>query len=141
MVTGHVPVAPSGDTSYQPVTAVLDEAAAAQRLAGDLGALALVFVVGDDWLRGGDGPAAGEIDMEEAEGWLAAGTRLAPELRAAVRFLRAGGQLAVVTTPAHAAAALGGSDRSQTLWIQPRVAPTPPVRSPGARRLALISSV
>lgn len=111
VVTGHVPVVPNGD-SYQPVTAVLDEAAAAQRLAGDLGATALIFVVGD-----GDAPVAGEIDMVEAEGWLAADHVLAAELRAAVRFLRAGGQLAVITTASHVAAALDGSDGSETLRI------------------------
>ena len=103
VVTGHVPVVPGGDT-YEGVTAILDEAAAAQRLAGDLGAPVLMFVVGD-----GDSPAAGEIDMVEAERRLAAEPGLAPELRAAVRFLRAGGQLAVITTALHVADALDGA--------------------------------
>lgn len=103
VVTGHVPVVPWGDT-YQGVTAILDEAAAAQRLAGDLGAPVLVFVVGD-----GDSPAAGEIDMGEAERRLAAEPSLASELRAAVRFLRAGGQLAVITTARHVAEAIDGT--------------------------------
>ena len=111
VVTGHVPVVPRRDT-YQGVTAMLDEAAAAQRLAGDLGAPVLIFVVGDS-----DSPAPGEIDMVEAEGRLAANPGLAPELGAAVRFLRAGGQLAVITTPHHIAAALDRSDGSQTLRI------------------------
>ena len=104
VVTGHVPVVPDGDT-YRGVTAILDEAAAAQRLAGDLGVPVLVFVVGD-----GDSPAAGEIDMVEAEARLAADPALAPELRAAVRFLRAGGQLAVITTALHVADAVGGTN-------------------------------
>ena len=136
VVTGHVPVAPSGDT-YQPVEAVLDDAAAAQRLACDLGALALVFVVDDDWLRVGDGPAAGEIDVVEVEGWLAAEPRVAPELRAAVRFLRAGGQLAVdhVGPPA---AAVDGSDRSRTLRIH-RELPRGAVRGSGTRRRVVLS--
>ena len=114
VVTGHVPVVPCGNT-YQQVTAILDEAAAAQRLAGDLGAPELIFVVGDD-----ESPAAGEIDVVEAEARLAAEPGLAPELRAAVRFLRAGGQLAVITTAPHIAAALDGSDDaavSETLRI------------------------
>jgi carbamate kinase len=111
VVTGHVPVVPSGD-AYQPVTAVLDEAAAAQRLAADLGATVLIFVVGE-----GDTPAAGEIDIVEAEGLLAADHVLAAELRAAVRFLRAGGQLAVMTTASHVGAALDGSDCSEMLRI------------------------
>jgi carbamate kinase len=105
-VTGNVPVVPRRDT-YQGVTAMLDEAAAAQRLAGDLGAPVLIFVVGD-----GDSPAPAEIDMVEAEGRLAAEPELAPELGAAVRFLRAGGQLAVITTAHHIATALDGSDDS-----------------------------
>lgn len=111
VVTGHVPVVPCGNT-YQEVTAILDEAAAAQRLAGDLGAPILVFVVGE-----GDSPAVGEIDMVEAEGRLAAEPGLAPELRAAARFLRAGGELAVITTAPHIAVALDGSDGSPTLRI------------------------
>jgi carbamate kinase len=116
VVTGHVPVVPCGET-YRSVAAVLDEPAAAQRLAGDLGALALVFVVGDDGLQPGKGPAPGEIDVTEAESWAAAEPRLASELRAAVRFVRAGGQLAVVTTAAHLAAALDGSDGGRALRI------------------------
>jgi carbamate kinase len=121
VVTGHVPVVPCGVArgsggvprdEYQEVTAILDEAAAAQRLAGDLGAPELIFVVGDDV-----SPAVGEIDIVEAEARLAAEPGLAPELRAAVRFLRAGGQLAVLTTAPHVAAALDGSDDSRTLRI------------------------
>jgi hypothetical protein len=108
VVSRHVPVVPCGD-AYQPVTAVLDEAASAQRMAGDLGALALIFVVGDEGPRLGDSPAFGEIDVVEAERRLAADLHFAAELRAAVRFLRAGGELAVITTPSHAAAALDGS--------------------------------
>jgi hypothetical protein len=120
VVSGHVPVVPCGET-YQPVSAVLDEAAAAQRLAGDLGALTLVFLVDEE--RGlGDLPAAGEIDADEAEGWLAAGPSLAPELRAAVRFLRAGGELALVTAPSRAVAALEGSPEGPTLRIHRELA-------------------
>jgi carbamate kinase len=109
VVADQTPVVPSGDgVEYGRVSAVLDDAAAAQRLAGDLGALALVFLVGDEeaWL--GAKPAAGDIDMVEAERRLATDPPLAAELRAAVRFLRAGGEVAVITAPAHAAAALDG---------------------------------
>jgi hypothetical protein len=109
VVTGHVPVVPRGDT-YDGVTAILDEAAAAQRLAGDLGAPVLIFVVGE-------GPPAGQIDIVEAERRLAAEPALAPELRAAVRFLRAGGQLAVITTALHVADAVDGPDSASTLRI------------------------
>jgi len=123
VVTGHVPVVPQGDT-YHGVTAILDEAAAAQRLAGDLGAPVLIFVVGDD-----EGPAAGEIDIVEAERRLAAEPVLAPELRAAVRFLRAGGQLALITTALHVADAVDGThdpDGAPTLRILSKL---PRVRS------------
>ena len=121
VVSGHVPVVPSGD-GYQPVRAVLDEAAAAQRLAGDLGALALIFVVADDQLQLADNRAAGEINVDEAEG-LAADSTLAPELRAAVRFLRAGGELAAITTPSQMVAALDGSgDGTRTVRIHRELA-------------------
>jgi len=116
VVTDHVPVVPSGST-YQPVTAVLDEAAAAARLAGDLGAAVLVFVVGDDVVGLGERPAVGEIDMVEAESWLAEEPGFAPELRAALQFLRASGQLAVVTTARDVVAALDGSGGSGVLRI------------------------
>lgn len=108
VVAGSEPVVPYGDT-YRRMTAVLDDAAVAQRLAGDIGALTLVFIVDDDGLSLGDGSAPAEIDMAEAELRLTVEPRLVPELRAAVRFLRAGGELAVITTPAHAAAALDGT--------------------------------
>jgi carbamate kinase len=121
VVCGHVPVVPSGD-AYQPVSAVLDNAAAAQRLAGDLGALTLIFVVPDDDLRLADSQAAGEINVDEAE-LLAADSTLGPELRAAVRFLRAGGELAVITTPSEAAASLDAAgDDSRTLRIHRELA-------------------
>jgi carbamate kinase len=132
VVTGHVPVVPCGG-AYEEATAILDEAAAAQRLAGDLGAPVLIFVVGDG---DGDGAAGGEIDVVEAEGRLAAEPGLA-ELRAAVRFLRAGGELAVITTAPHIAAALDGpvgSPGSGTLRIHrhlARVRPEAPALAAG----------
>jgi len=117
VVAGSEPVVPFGDT-YRRVTAVLDDAAVAQRLAGDIGALTLIFIVDDDRLALVDGPAAGEIDLAEAERRLADGPPLGSELRAAVRFLRAGGALAVITTPAYATAALDGTaEASQMLRI------------------------
>jgi hypothetical protein len=104
VVAGLVPVVPHGPV-YRPVTAMLDGAAAARRLAGDLGAGVLVFVTGD-----GGPPFEGDVDHREAEQALdgdapSATVPCAAVLRAAVRFLRAGGQLAVMTT----AAALPGA--------------------------------
>ena len=117
VVANCEPVVPQGDT-YQLVTAVLDPAATAQRLAGDIGAMTLIFIVTDDGLGLADGPRHGDIDVAEAERRLSTETDLGAELRAAVRFVRAGGELAVLTTPAHAAAALdGAADGSQMLRI------------------------
>ena len=121
VVTGSEPVVPYDDT-YRRVTAVLDDAAVAQRLAGDIGALSLIFIVVDDSLSLVDGAAVGEIDLAEAERRLADGSPLGSELRAAVRFLRAGGELAVITAPAYAAAALDGADASETLRIHRHLA-------------------
>jgi hypothetical protein len=98
------------------VAAALDGAAAAQRLAGDLGAAVLVFVAGDDRPLLADGPTVGELDLAGAERHLAGPggsgvspeevARFAAELRAAVRFLRSGGDLAAIATPAFLAVAL-----------------------------------
>ena len=45
------------------------------------------------------GPPSAEIDVVEAERRLAGEPCFAAELRAAVRFLRAGGELALLTAP------------------------------------------
>ena len=96
----------------------LDEAAFAQRLAGDLGAAVLVFVAGDDGPLLADGPPVGELDLAGAERHLAGRggsgvspeemARFAAELRAAVRFLRSGGDLVAIATPAFLPIALDG---------------------------------
>jgi len=99
----QVPVVPNGSI-YGPIAATLDRAACARRLAGDLGAGVLVFVTGDD-----GPPNAGDVDHREAERWLEDDPSGAGELRAAVRFLRAGGELAVITTAPLVPAALSGS--------------------------------
>jgi hypothetical protein len=104
VVTAAVPVVPDGD-AYRPVAADLDPAASAQRLAGDLGAGVLAFVTaaGDVLFP------AGEIDVVEAERLVAAGAPFAAELSASARFVRAGGELAIMTPPECLAAALDGS--------------------------------
>lgn len=105
VATGVHPVVPSGG-DYRPVAAALDEAASAQRLAGDLGASALVFVSDDEApLLAVDRPA-GAIDAVEAERRLAGDPALASALRASARFVRAGGELAAITTPAALSTAL-----------------------------------
>jgi hypothetical protein len=101
VVTDRVPVVPHGE-SYRPVVVDLDPAATARRLAGDLGAGVLAFVT-----AGETGPEfAGEIDADEAQRRAAGGWPLAAELAAAARFVRAGGELALVTPPERLALAL-----------------------------------
>jgi hypothetical protein len=99
----QVPVVPNGSI-YKPIAATLDSAACARRLAGDLGAGVLVFVTGDD-----GPPFVGDIDHREAERSLDGDPSGAAELRAAVPFLRAGGELVVITTAALVPAALSPS--------------------------------
>jgi hypothetical protein len=103
VVMAAIPVVPNGD-AYRPVAVALDPAASAQRLAGDLGAGVLAFVTAAGVVR-----SAGEIDVVEAERLAAAGAPLAAELAAAARFVRAGGELAIMTPPECLAAALESS--------------------------------
>lgn len=122
VTAGHVPVVPFRD-DYRRVAAALDEAASAQRLAGDLGASVLVFVAGDDRFPPAGGPPVGDIDLMEVERRLTGDPLCAPELRAAARFIRAGGELAAITTPAQLAVALDGpGDGLHTVRIHRRVA-------------------
>ena len=122
VATGALPVVPSGD-HYRPVSAALDEAASAQRLAGDIGASALVFVSADGASLLTVDQAAGEIDAVEAER-LTGDLGLTSELRASARFVRAGGELAVITTPASLSTALDGppADRAGLLHIRRELA-------------------
>jgi len=137
VVTGHVPVVPDGD-DYRPVEAALDGAAAAQRLANDLGAPALVFVGGQ-----GDLPPAESIDLLEAERRIAAGAGSAPELKAAARFVAAGGEVAAVTPGAAIVAALDdAAEPPSTLRVYRRaVQPTPRMTMAKIRATAPIRSI
>jgi hypothetical protein len=103
VVADQRPVVPHGP-SYRAQTATLDLAACGRRLAGDLGAGLLVFVTGDD-----GPPRIGDVDIREAEGHLAWDEPYAAELVAATRFLRAGGELALLTTAADVPAALSAT--------------------------------
>ncbi|HYT38107.1 MAG TPA: hypothetical protein VEN99_01280 [Acidimicrobiia bacterium] len=108
VVAGQIPVVPNG-ANYRAVAVAVDDAASARRLAGDLGAEVLVFVAGDNGAVPAGPAGVGEIDVNEAERRLAEEPRFAPELRAAVRFLRAGGELAVIVTAAGLPGALDGA--------------------------------
>lgn len=113
---GGVPVVPAGD-GYRGVDAVIDKDYAAERLASGLGARALVLVTGVESVLLNYGTpgqrAIEEIHVAEAERHLADGQfpegSMAPKMRAAIRFLRGGGDVAVITTPALVHASLEGT--------------------------------
>lgn len=139
VVADQIPVVPhhsaraadgGPETGYQPASATLDRAACARRVAGDLGAGVLAFVTGDG------PPLAGDIDHAAAERVLEADSPWSAELLAAVRFLRAGGVLTVMTTPeglpaalASTAAAPAGTLRVHRTLARPR--PEAPVLAAG----------
>jgi carbamate kinase len=118
---GHVVVADGGGgvpvtQGVRPVgvDAVIDKDHAAAELALQVGAEALVLVTAVDAVMTDFGTEAerrlGCIDVAEAERHLAAGQfpagSMRPKMAAAVRFVRGGGGLAVVTTAELAAATL-----------------------------------
>jgi carbamate kinase len=112
---GGVPVVVDG-AGYRGVDAVIDKDAAAQRLATELGAAALVLVtdvprVVLDHGTGHERPIAamtvGEAVAHAADGQFPEGS-MGPKVRAAVRFLQAGGRTAVITNAALMAASLAG---------------------------------
>jgi len=117
---GGVPVVP-GDTGLRGVEAVIDKDYVAGQLAGALGAQALVFVTdvprlmidfGDPTER-----ALAEIDVEAAERYQQDGQfppgSMGPKVDAATRFLRAGGDVAVISTAALAAVTLDSTDAGE----------------------------
>ncbi|MGH7746462.1 MAG: carbamate kinase [Candidatus Dormibacteria bacterium] len=97
----------SGPDGYRGVDAVIDKDYAAQRLATSLEAEALVLVTGVEAVMLDFGTpaqrAVEEMSLEEAERHLGEGQfppgSMGPKMRAATRFLRAGGRVAVITTP------------------------------------------
>jgi len=113
---GGIPVVASGPT-YHGIEAVIDKDYAAQHLASSLEAQALVLVTSVEsvLLDYGtpDQRAIEEMSLEDAEHHLTAGQfpegSMAPKVRAATRFLRAGGEVAVITTPALVYASLEGT--------------------------------
>ncbi|MFC5996318.1 carbamate kinase [Pseudonocardia hispaniensis] len=110
---GGVPVVDDGH-GYTGVDAVVDKDYAAQQLATQLGAEALVLVTGVAHVALDFGTprqrTITEIDVDEAERHLHDGQfpegSMGPKVRAAIRFLRKGGRTVVITTPEYAAAAL-----------------------------------
>jgi carbamate kinase len=113
---GGVPVVryPSG---YGGVDAVIDKDYAAQQLATALGAEALVLVTGVETVLLQYGTpqqrAVHEMEVGDAERYLESGEfpegSMGPKVRAAIRFLRQGGEQAVITTPELVYASLEGT--------------------------------
>ena len=113
---GGVPVV-RYKSGYGGIDAVIDKDYAAQRLATALAAQALVLVTGVETvlLHYGkpDQRAIHEMAVNEAEQWLEEGEfpegSMGPKVRAAIRFLRRGGEEAVITTPQLVYASLQGT--------------------------------
>ena len=116
------------DGRLQGVDAVVDKDLAAALLALTTGADALLLVTGVDQVALDYGTESerpiGTISADEAEGHLLAGQfpagSMGPKVAAAVRFLRGGGKLAVITSPPHLAAALDGRDGTRIVPTRAR---------------------
>ncbi|MDI3298719.1 MAG: carbamate kinase [Bacillota bacterium] len=117
---GGVPVVerpgPDGRLVYEGVEAVVDKDLGAQRLAVDVGADRLVILtdVPQAFLhyRRPDARPLGRVALSEARRYLEAGEfaegSMGPKVRAAVRFVAAGGREAVIASLADAEQALAG---------------------------------
>ncbi|MCL6522797.1 MAG: carbamate kinase [Firmicutes bacterium] len=124
---GGVPVVerrlPDGRRLYEGVEAVVDKDLGAQRLAVDVGADRLLMLtdVSHAYLhyRRPDARPLERLSRTEARGLLAAGEfaegSMGPKVRAAVRFLEAGGREAVIASLAEAERALAGATGTHVL--------------------------
>jgi carbamate kinase len=123
--SGHVVVTGGGggipvgrrDGVWDGVDAVIDKDHSAAELALQLEAEALVLITGVaavqlDFGKPTQRPLA-RVGVDEIEKYLAAGQfppgSMGPKVRAATRFLRHGGELAVITTPELVVRTMGGS--------------------------------
>jgi carbamate kinase len=113
---GGVPIVRTA-TGYSGVDAVIDKDYAAQQLATSLAAEALVLVTGVESVLLDYGTPhqrpIEEIACPEAQQYLAEGQfpegSMGPKVRAAIRFLRHGGEVAVITSPELVYASLEGT--------------------------------
>ena len=113
---GGIPVVPVAG-GHKGIDAVIDKDYAAERLATALGAEALVLVTSVEAVLLDYGTPKQrpmlEMSMEDAEAHLAEGQfpegSMGPKVRASCRFLRNGGDVAVITTPALVHASLEGT--------------------------------
>lgn len=117
---GGVPVV-SGDSGLRGVEAVIDKDYVAGQLASALGAQALVFVTDVPRLMIDFGHpterALAEIDVDAAERYQQDGQfppgSMGPKVDAATRFLRSGGDVAVISTAALAPVTLDSTDAGE----------------------------
>ncbi|HEV7536808.1 MAG TPA: carbamate kinase [Acidimicrobiia bacterium] len=124
------------------VDAVIDKDYAAERLATSLGAEALVLVTSVEAVLLDYGTpkqrAMLEISVDEAEAHLAEGQfpegSMGPKVRAGVRFLRHGGEVAVITTPALVYASLEGTVSELEGRAGTRIVRVRPVSDPSGSR-------
>jgi carbamate kinase len=113
---GGIPVAREGGR-LRGVEAVIDKDLSAQRLATAVGADILMLLTGVDhvWLGFGtpEARAVRAMTVEEAEKYLADGEfpagSMGPKVTAAARFVRSGGDVALITSPARVREALSGA--------------------------------
>jgi carbamate kinase len=112
---GGIPVVRRG-RKFVGVDAVIDKDLSAERLATEIGADELLMLTGVDRVALDFGTpherAVRSMTAEEAEAHLAEGQfpagSMGPKITAAVRFVRAGGEAAVITSPRRAVAAVAG---------------------------------
>ena len=113
---GGIPVTRDGPR-LEGVDAVIDKDLSAALLASAAGAAVLMMLPDVDQVMLDFGTArqrpvtamtTGEAERYRAEGQFPPGS-MGPKITAAVRFLRAGGRLAIVTSAGHAAGALSGT--------------------------------
>jgi carbamate kinase len=138
---GGIPVVPIAG-GHRGIDAVIDKDYAAQRLATSLGAEALVLVTSVEAVLLDYGTpqqrAMLEISVDDAEAHLAHGQfpegSMGPKVRAGVRFLRQGGDVAVITTPALVYASLEGTVSELEGRAGTRIVRFHPVTDPSGER-------
>jgi len=138
---GGIPVVPAGG-GHRGVDAVIDKDYAAERLATSLGAEALVLVTSVEAVLLDYGTpkqrAMLEISVDDAEAHLAEGQfpegSMGPKVRAGVRFLRNGGDVSVITTPALVYASMEGTVSELEGRPGTRIVRVRPVTDPSGQR-------
>ena len=139
---GGIPVVPAPAGGHEGVDAVIDKDYAAERLATSLGAEALVLVTSVEAVLLDYGTpqqrAMMEISVEDAEAHLADGQfpegSMGPKVRAGIRFLRNGGNVSVITTPALVYASLEGTVSELEGRPGTRIVRVRPVTDPSGER-------